>query len=61
MASSQFHEEVDIVLEATAKGDTGKRLRTMTTVIVSMATKRFGVEEEGGTKQAPQQEQPEGS
>lgn len=40
----QFDEDVDQVLEVTAKGDVDDRLKTMTTVIVSIASKRFGTE-----------------
>lgn len=43
-----FDEDVDKVLEATAKGDAERRLQTMTTIIVSMAVERFGVEEVRG-------------
>lgn len=46
----KIDEDVDKVLEATAKGDVEKRLQTMTTIIVSMAAERFGVEEERGVK-----------
>ncbi|XP_073720025.1 uncharacterized protein [Misgurnus anguillicaudatus] len=45
-----FDEDVDKVLEATAKGDVERRLKTMTAIIVSMAVERFGVEEERGVK-----------
>lgn len=47
----KFDEDVDKVLEATAKGDVDRRLRTMTTIIVSMAEERLGVEEEMAVKQ----------
>lgn len=39
------------MLEATAKGDVERRLQTMTTIIVSMAVERFGVEEERRARQ----------
>ena len=47
----KFDEDADMVLEVTAKGDVERRLQTMTTIIVSMATERFGVEEERAAKQ----------
>lgn len=39
------------MLEATAKGDVERRPQSMTTIIVSMAAERFGIEEERGPKQ----------
>ena len=45
-----FDENVDKVLEATAKGDVDRRLQTMTAIIVTMAVERFGVEEGRGVK-----------
>lgn len=45
-----FDEDVDKVLEATAKGDAERRMQTMSTIIVSMAVERFGVEEVKVTK-----------
>ena len=47
----KFDEEMDMVLEATAKGDVEKRLRTMTTIMVNMVAERFGVKEKRGAKQ----------
>ncbi|KAK0134731.1 Retrovirus-related Pol polyprotein from type-2 retrotransposable element R2DM [Merluccius polli] len=47
----KFDKDADKVLEATAKGDVERRLQTMTTIIVSMAAERFGVEEERRPKQ----------
>jgi len=44
----KFDEDVDKVLEATAKGNAERRLQTITTLIVSMAVERFGVEEVRG-------------
>lgn len=40
-----FDEDADKMLEATAKGDVERRMQTMTTIIVSMAAERFGIEE----------------
>ena len=40
----QFDEDVDKILEVTAKGDVDQRLRTMTTLIVNIAAERFGTE-----------------
>lgn len=47
----KFDEEMDMVLEATAKGNVEKRLWTMTTIIVSMVAEKFGVKEKRGGKQ----------
>lgn len=47
----KFDLDVDMVLEATAKGDVERRLQTMTTIIVSMAAERFGVEQERAAKE----------
>lgn len=47
----KFDDDADKVLEATAKGHVERRLWTMTTIVVSMAAERFGVEEERGAKQ----------
>lgn len=44
-------EDANKVLEAVAKGDVGRRLQTMTTIIVSMAAERFDVGEGRGAKQ----------
>ncbi|KAK0148843.1 hypothetical protein N1851_010754 [Merluccius polli] len=41
----QFDEDADTILEATAKGDADRRLQTMTTIIISLAAERFGLEE----------------
>lgn len=41
----QFDEDVDRILEGTAKGDVELRLKTMTSIIVSIAAERFGAEE----------------
>lgn len=40
----QFDEDVDRILEVTAKGDIDHQLQTMTTLIVNIATERFGTE-----------------
>lgn len=40
----QFDEDVDQVLEVTAKGNVDHRLKTMTTLIVNIAAERFGTE-----------------
>ncbi|GAA6093734.1 uncharacterized protein LOC111230470 [Tachysurus ichikawai] len=45
-----FDDDVDKVLEATAKGDAERRLQTMTAIIVRLAVERFGVEEGRGVK-----------
>lgn len=37
-------------MEATTKGDADQLLQTMTTIIVSLATERFGLEEKGAVK-----------
>ncbi|KAK0145691.1 hypothetical protein N1851_015413 [Merluccius polli] len=42
----QFEEDVDQVLEATARGDADQKLRTMCTMIVSIAVERFGTKEQ---------------
>ena len=44
-AWEQFDEDVDKVLEASAKGDVDRRLQAMTTIIISLAQERFGAEE----------------
>ncbi|XP_067284127.1 uncharacterized protein [Pseudorasbora parva] len=41
----QFDEDVDTILEAGVKGDADRRLLTMTTIIISLAAERFGLEE----------------
>lgn len=46
----QFDEDVDSTLEATTKGGADRRLKTMTTIIVSLATERFGTVEKRVTK-----------
>lgn len=38
----QFDEDVDQILEGTAKGDVERRLETMVTIIVSIAAEQFG-------------------
>lgn len=50
-AWQKFDKDVDKVMEATAERDMKRRLQTMTTIIVSMAAERFGVEEERVAKQ----------
>lgn len=47
----KFDEDADKVLGATAKGDVERRLQTMATIIVSMATERVGFEEVKGVKE----------
>eukprot|EP00064_Thunnus_orientalis_P012462 superscaffoldBa00001914_g12497 len=42
----KFDNEMDMVLEATAKVDVQKTLQTMTTIIASMVAERFGVKED---------------
>lgn len=38
----QFDEDVDSVLETAAKGNTDRRLKCITTIIVSLGEERFG-------------------
>lgn len=38
----QFDEDVDQILEGTAKGDVDRRLKTIVTIIVNIAAERFG-------------------
>ncbi|KAJ8333365.1 hypothetical protein SKAU_G00422610 [Synaphobranchus kaupii] len=40
----QFDEDADSILEAMAKGEADRCLQTMTTIIVSLAAERFGLE-----------------
>ncbi len=40
----QFDEDLDQILERTAKGDVDRRLKTMTSIIVSIVAERFGIE-----------------
>ncbi|KAL4001244.1 hypothetical protein ACER0C_006543 [Sarotherodon galilaeus] len=46
----QFNEDVDTILQPTAKGQVEQRLKTMTTIIVSPAVERFGQEEKRTAK-----------
>lgn len=46
----QFDEDVDATLEATAKCDVEQRLQTMSTLIISIASERFGVKEQCAIK-----------
>ncbi|XP_061093280.1 uncharacterized protein LOC133125737 [Conger conger] len=41
----QFDDDVDQILEATAKGEADGKLQVMTTIVVSIAAERFGEEE----------------
>lgn len=41
----QFNEDAARIIESTAKGDVDRQLQTMTTIIVTFGTERFGVEE----------------
>ncbi|KAL7833617.1 hypothetical protein AOLI_G00285770 [Acnodon oligacanthus] len=41
----QFDEDADNILEAIANGDADQRLQNMTTIIISLAAERFGLEE----------------
>ena len=41
----QFDDDVDQILEATAKGEADRKLQVMTSTIVSIAAERFGEEE----------------
>ncbi|XP_023810165.1 uncharacterized protein LOC105353972 [Oryzias latipes] len=49
----QFDEDVSNIIQAAAKGDAESRLQTMTTIIVSYASERFGHIEKGQTKHTP--------
>ena len=42
----QFDEDTARIIESTAKGDVDRRLQTMSTIIISFGTERFGVEED---------------
>lgn len=46
----QFDEDTDSILEAIAKGEADRRLQTMTTIIISLAAERFGLEEKRTAK-----------
>ncbi|XP_061733213.1 uncharacterized protein LOC133536595 [Nerophis ophidion] len=46
----QFDEDADTILETTAKGDADRRLKTMTTIIISLAVESFGLEEKRAAK-----------
>ncbi|XP_056097411.1 uncharacterized protein LOC130076370 [Rhinichthys klamathensis goyatoka] len=46
----QFDGDADTILEATAKGRADRRLKTMTTIIISLAAERFGLEEKRAAK-----------
>ncbi|KAL7857314.1 hypothetical protein SRHO_G00162130 [Serrasalmus rhombeus] len=41
----QFDEYADTILEAIAKGNADQRFQNMTTIIISLAAERFGLEE----------------
>ena len=41
----EFDEDLTRIIESTAKGDVDRRLQTMTTIIVTYGSERFGVEE----------------
>lgn len=41
----QFDDDTNSFLEATTKGDVNRRLKTMTTIIISLAAERFSLEE----------------
>lgn len=45
----QFDEDVCEIVQTTAKGDADRRLHTMTTIIVSYASERFGPIETAGS------------
>lgn len=48
----QFDDDVDSILEATMKGGADRKLQTMATMIISIATERFGlVEKRAATNQ----------
>lgn len=48
----KFDDDVDDILEATMKGVVDRKLQTMTTMIISFATERFGsMEKHGATNQ----------
>ncbi|CAJ1076456.1 uncharacterized protein LOC119779116 [Xyrichtys novacula] len=46
----QFDRDADSILEVTAKGEVNRRLEIMTTIIISLAAERFGLEEKKATK-----------
>ncbi|KAJ8333497.1 hypothetical protein SKAU_G00415050 [Synaphobranchus kaupii] len=46
----QFDKDVSNIIQATAKGDADSRLQTMTAIIVSYASERFGQIEKGNAK-----------
>ena len=48
----QFDKDTDTILEATAKGEAEQCLKTMTTVIISLAAERFGLEERREVKRS---------
>ena len=47
---NQFDSDVDQILEATVRGDVDRKLQTMATIIVSIASERFGDEEKKDAK-----------
>lgn len=46
----QLDEDVDAALEATARGDVEQRLQTMSTLIITIASERFGIKEQHARK-----------
>ena len=44
------NEDVDSIMEETAKREADRRLQSMTTIIVSLAAERFGLEENKAAK-----------
>ncbi|XP_049336392.1 uncharacterized protein LOC125802421 [Astyanax mexicanus] len=46
----QFDEDVSKIIQATAKGDVDSRLTSMTTIIISYASERFGQVDKGKSK-----------
>lgn len=46
----QFDKDVSNIIQATSRGETDSRLQSMTTIISSYASERFGLTEKGKTK-----------
>ena len=46
----QFDEDLDQVLDATARGDADQKLLSMSAMIVSIGAERFGIKEQQPTK-----------
>lgn len=46
----QFDEDLDQVLDATVRGDADQKLRTMSAMIISIGSERFGMKEQRTTR-----------